>query len=233
MYLSLNTSYKYSMIINNFSIKEIPIVLTELTIPQSYYHLIDNAVIYCNKLDELGYKYTNQLLEIQNNHNRLEELCQKTSIQFTYLQSLIKLLAFNQYKPFPIKKIESLSKKEINKFLNKGYKKSDQILLIGKTKEDRKKVAKEVGVPVDCVTKLIKMADLMRLPGVKYIRANLYYEAGLDYVQKFIGLDLDKTREYLTAFVKDTHVAKMAPLKKELATHIMWSQIYPIQVEFE
>lgn len=221
------------MIINNFLIKEIPKVLTEITIPQSYYNLIDNAVNYCNKLDELGYKYTYQLLDIQSNHNKMKELCYKTSIPFTYLQSLIKLLAFNQYKPFPIKKIESLNNKEIDMFLNKGYKKTDQILLRGKTKEDRKKLVQQVGVSLDCVTKLIKMADLMRLPGVKYIRANLYYEAGIDYVQKFIGLDLDKTREYLISFVKDTQIAKMAPLKKELATHIIWSQIYPIQVVFD
>ena len=221
------------MIINNFEIKKMPIVFTKLTIPESYYHLIDKAEDYCNNISELGFNYAHQLLEIQNNQSKMEELENKSSIPITYLQSFVRLLAFNQYKPFPIKKIDSLSKEEIAKFLNKNYKKTDQVLLLGKTKEDRKKLAEEVGVSVDCVTKLVKIADLMRLPGVKNIRSKLYLASGLDYIQKFIGLDVDKTREYLIEFVNDTQIAKMAPLRKELATHIIWAQIYPVLVEFE
>lgn len=105
------------------------------------------------------------------------------------------------------------------------------MLLSCKTKQDRVKLAEDSGIPVDCLQRMVKIADLMRLPGVRNTRATLYVEAGLDSVEKFSTQDPIEARKYLMDFVEKTKIAKIAPLPKELETQIAWAKLYPIIVE--
>jgi len=59
-------------------------------------------------------------------------------------------------------------------------KNADQLLNAGRTRQQRASLAKATGIPEDAILELVKLADLARLPGVKGIRARLYYDAGVD-----------------------------------------------------
>ncbi len=58
------------------------------------------------------------------------------------------------------------------------------MLLAGQTEEKRVALAKQLGIPAQDILELVKLSDLARLPRVKGIRARLYYDAGVDNVEK-------------------------------------------------
>jgi predicted RecB family nuclease len=50
-------------------------------------------------------------------------------------------------------------------------------------------LATQTGIPVEVVLELVKLSDLARLPGVKGIRARLYYDAGVDTVENLASFE--------------------------------------------
>ena len=216
--------------INDFEIKELPKVFKKETLTQTFYGLIQDASLNCQKLDAIGIKKASDLLKAVES-NELDMLVNKTGIDKSYMQQLAGILSFRRFKPFPLKKYEGIDSKYIENLLSKGLKDTGDLLLSCKTREDRIKIAEDSGIPADCLERMVKIADLMRLPGVKNTRATLYLEAGLDSVEKFSVQDPLEARKYLIDFVEKTKIAKIAPLPKELETQIAWAKLYPIVVE--
>ena len=217
--------------INDIEIKELPKVLKKETIRESFYGLIQDANLNCQKLDAIGIKKASDLLKAVES-NELDILVSKTGISERYLQQLVGILYSRRFRLYPLKKIEGIDSKYIANLLSKGLKNTGDLLLSCKTREDRTKLAEDSGIPVDCLERLVKTADLMRLPGVNNTRATLYLEAGLDSVEKFSTQDPVEARKYLIDFVEKTKIAKIAPLPKELETQIAWAKLYPIIVKF-
>jgi predicted RecB family nuclease len=46
------------------------------------------------------------------------------------------------------------------------------------------------------------LADLARIPGVKGVRARLYYDAGIDTVEKLAAIVPEELREMVVAYVE-------------------------------
>ena len=86
--------------------------------------------------------------------------------------------------PFPMKDFRGVNPEHIAKLELTGVKKAGQMLVAGQTPEKRKSLAKETEIPAEAVLELVKLSDLARLPGVKGVRARLYYDAGVDSVEK-------------------------------------------------
>jgi len=194
--------------------------------------LITDASLNCDKLDAVGIKMGSDLQQIATDSKELGILSAKTNIDNNYLRRLAGLLSFMRFKPFPIKKIENIDSKHLEILISNDINNTGVLLLAGKIKKDRLKFSETTKIPLDSFERIIKIADLMRLPGVKNTRAILYLESGLDCVQKFALLDPLEARNYLIDFVEKTKIAKIAPQQKELKTQIAWAKLYPIIVQF-
>ena len=70
-----------------------------------------------------------------------------------------------------------------------------------RSKGDRAELAKSVGVPEDQILEPIKLSDLTRIPGIKKIRSRLYYEGGLDTLDKIAVGELDQNVAVHAAFL--------------------------------
>lgn len=89
------------------------------------------------------------------------------------------------------------------------------MLEAGKTRRKREELSTKTGIPAEAILELVKLSDLTRIFGVKSIRARLYYDAGVDTVEKMAKWNPEKLRTMLTDFVQKTGFNGIAPLPKE------------------
>lgn len=78
----------------------------------------------------------------------------------------------------------------------------------------------------------MKLADLSRLTGVSGIRTRLYYDAGIDTLDKFSDWEAAKLREMLIGFIERTEFEGIAPLPKEIVATITQTMILRRMVRY-
>jgi hypothetical protein len=122
--------------------------------------------------------------------------------------------------PFKLKEFRGVDVGHIERLIALGIKNSDQLLKAGQTKTQRKALANESGIPEKKILELVKLSDLARLPGVKGIRARLYYDAGVDCVEKLAGWEPESLRIMVTKYVERTGFDGIPPLPKEVSSTI-------------
>ena len=219
--------------LNDIKMADLPSALTRETLMEGYWYLIPEAAINCKKLHAAGIKKATDLRAACDNTAVLNKLTTTTGIAEKYLKGLHGILNFNRFKPIPLKKIETIEPTFLESFQKLGIKDTGALLLSGTTKAARIKLAANAKVPPGDLENLLRLADLMRLPGVKNIRARLYLESGIDCVEKFGRQKPAKLHAYLLEYTSRVKYAKAPPLPKELATTIAWAKILPIIVKFQ
>jgi hypothetical protein len=142
-----------------------------------------------------------------------------------------ELIGARHSAQFKLKDFEGIVPEHAKKLALKGIKTAKQMLDAGRTKEGREALAQESGVPFDCILELVKLSDLARLPGVRKIRARLYYEAGVDTVEKMADWDPEELRHMLADFIERTGFDGIAPLPKEAAATVATARHLPKIVE--
>ena len=136
-------------------------------------------------------------------------------------KNLFKLRDFIGVHPDQIAKLSAV-----------GVKTTLQMLFAGQTAESRTNLARQAGIPQEEVLELVKLSDLARLPGVKGIRARLYYDAGVDTVEKLAACEPDALLRLTTEFVRATAFPGIAPLPKEVSSTIANARKLPKLVEW-
>ena len=101
-----------------------------------------------------------------------------------------------------------------------GIKNSDQMLRAGATPNVRFALAEQAGIPGEVLLELVKLSDLARLPGVKGIRARLYYAAGVDGVENLAAWEPEALRRMVTEYVEKTGFPGIPPLPKEVSSTV-------------
>ncbi len=135
---------------------------------------------------------------------------------------LIGLIELNKYK---LNEFRGINKNVVEKLKKNNIKTARQILEIGNTKDGRNRLAKTTNIPVENIVELVKLSDLARIPGVKKIRARLYYEAGLDTLEKIAGCDAQELRNISAKYIRKTSFNGIPPTLKE-AEHTVTMAAY-------
>ena len=110
-------------------------------------------------------------------------------------------------------------------------KNADQLLIAGRTRQQRSSLARVTGMPEDAIFELVKLSDLARLPGVKGIRARLYYDVGVDSVEKMADWEPEALRIMVTNYVEQTGFNGTPPLPKEVRSTIANAKKLPKIIE--
>jgi hypothetical protein len=118
-------------------------------------------------------------------------------------------------KPFALGKFRGVNPEYVDKLEAVGIRDVDQILHAGRTQSDRQKLSEKTGVPLEAILEFVKLSDLSRIGAVKRVRARLYYDAGVDTVEKMAQWDPGELRAMLIDFVERTGFDGIAPLPKE------------------
>jgi predicted flap endonuclease-1-like 5' DNA nuclease len=134
-------------------------------------------------------------------------------------------------KPFALKDFRGVSSKYVAVLANKGITNADQMLEIGKTPASRQELSDGTGVPIKAILELVKLSDLSRIEGVKSIRARLYYDAGVDTLEKMTKWKPEELRLHMIEFVQRTGFKGIPPLPKEVKFTIETAKKLPKLVE--
>ena len=135
-------------------------------------------------------------------------------------------------KVFGLKEFRDVNPEYVDKLAVVGVRNVEQMLKAGRTEVDRQSLSKKTGVPVQAVLEFVKLSDLARIPGVKGVRGRLYYDAGVDTVEKLAEWDVEKLREMLIEFVEKTGFDGIAPLPKEAEFTVKTAKKLPKIVEY-
>ncbi|MGD8904752.1 MAG: DUF4332 domain-containing protein, partial [Anaerolineae bacterium] len=102
----------------------------------------------------------------------------------------------------------------------------------GRTPGERQRLAERTGIPIDAILELVKLSDLARIQGLKAIRARLYYDAGVDTLEKLARWDPEELRDMLADFVERTGFDGIAPLPKEAASAVATAKRLSKAIEY-
>ncbi len=134
--------------------------------------------------------------------------------------------------PFKLKNFRGISPATIARLETRNIKNTEQMLIAGRTKEQRLALAREADISEDDLLELVKLSDLARLPGVKGIRARLYFDAGIDSVKKMANCEPEALRIMVTEYVERTGFKGIPPLPREVSSTIANAQKLPKVLEF-
>ncbi len=134
--------------------------------------------------------------------------------------------------PFRLKDFRDVNPEYIAKLENVGIRDVTQMREKGATHAQRANLVKETEIPEEAILELVKLSDLARLPGVKAIRARLYYDAGVDTLEKMAKWNPDALRLMLIEYVEKTGFEGMAPLPKEAANAVKVASELPKVIEY-
>jgi hypothetical protein len=118
-------------------------------------------------------------------------------------------------QPFKLRKFTGVDPDSMAKLEEIGIENVDHMLRACRTQAQREEVAKKTGVSAEQVLELAKLSNLAQIWAVKSIRARLYYDAGIDSIEKMSKLSPEELRRITTEFIQQTGFEGIPPTPKE------------------
>ncbi|MHA2369107.1 MAG: DUF4332 domain-containing protein [Candidatus Hodarchaeales archaeon] len=117
--------------------------------------------------------------------------------------------------PVALKELRGVPMEYIEKLASIGIRNVKQLLAAGQTEPEQKALAEKSGVPPEAIEEFVKLSDLTRIPGIKGIRARLYYDAGVTNLEQMAQWDPEELRAMLVEFIERTKFEGLAPWPSE------------------
>jgi len=143
-----------------------------------------------------------------------------------------ELIGWDYVKKYSLKDFLGVNHRYTQALRREGVFTSEHMLKVGRTAEDRKNLAEKTGVPLAAVLELVKLADLSRIVGLKRKRARLYYDAGLDSLDKIAQWDPEEMQQMFVKFVERTGFDGTPPPASEAAFAVKLAKYLPRIVEY-
>lgn len=207
---------------DNIETNKLHIILNENTILERFYPLIPICNILVNKLIRL--KITDKYIFFKQ--MEVDDLADKLSIDIKTLKLLESLFHLYDFKNRKLNEVKCANQILINNLISDNIKTSKDYLLLC-IYENIETISLRYEVNIDDIIHLFAICDLMRLPGVKDIRASLYYNCGYKRLQDFAAEEVDNMRGKIRMFIANTNSDKSVPLRKELSTQIAVAKVLP------
>ncbi len=134
--------------------------------------------------------------------------------------------------PFKLRAFRGLNPAHVDALERLGIKTAEKMLAAGAAPEQRAALAQQTGVPVEAILEMVQLSDLARLPGVKGIRARLYYDAGIDSVAKMAAAEPEAVLRLTADFVARTGFDGIPPLPREVSSTIANARKLPEVVKY-
>jgi len=143
-----------------------------------------------------------------------------------------ELLGSNYMMEYNLKEFLGVNHQHTQALRKEGFFTSEHMLKAGRTEEGRRKLAEKTGVPLSSILELVKLADLSRIVGLKRKRARLYYNAGLDTMDKIAQWDPEEMHQMFVKFVERTGFDGSPPPPPETAFAVKMARYLPRIVEY-
>lgn len=134
--------------------------------------------------------------------------------------------------PFSLNNFRGVNQNYVNILAGVGIKNVNQMLNSAATDEERKELSKQTGVPESAILEMVMLSDLARIPGVKGIRARLYYDAGIDSVEKIAAMEPEELRERVVNYVEESDFEGIPTLPAEAKYSVEKARELPKIVDY-
>lgn len=210
---------------DNIEVKNLNIILNKDTILERFYSLIPLCPELTDKLIYL--KITDKYTFLHQLSIDAEDMAIKLGIDMDTLKLLKALFHLYDFKDRKLNEIKCANSLFIKQLISDKIKKSKEYLLLC-ISNSIESISEKYEVSKEDIVHLFDICDLMRLPGVKDIRASLYYSCGYKRLQEFAKGKTDNMRKNIEQFIIDTRSDKSVPPRKELSTQISVAKVLPL-----
>lgn len=118
-------------------------------------------------------------------------------------------------RPFEIKDFMGVRSKSIDKLAEQRIETVGDMLKAAKTKKQRTELAKKTAVKAEEILELAKLSNLSQVGGVRSVRARLYYDAGIDTIEKMSNMTGEELRDVISEYIEKTGFDGIPPTPKE------------------
>jgi predicted flap endonuclease-1-like 5' DNA nuclease len=118
-------------------------------------------------------------------------------------------------KIFALKDFRGVDQASVQALAAEGIVNVEQMVAAGRTPALREALSQRTGVPLAAIVEYVKLSDLARIGGLRSVRVRLYYDAGVDTIDKLAAWDPEELRAMFVDFVARTGFDGIAPLPKE------------------
>ena len=143
-----------------------------------------------------------------------------------------ELMGIIELERYRLKDFQGINDEHIKRLNRKGVNTAKQMLDAGFTKKERNRLSKETNIPINSILELVKLSDLARIPGVKKVRARLYYEAGLDTLEKMAVCDSEEIRRISVDYIEKSGFKGIPPTPAEAKHTVTLAKYLKKYVEY-
>ena len=115
-----------------------------------------------------------------------------------------KWMAYVQNESRNLNEFPKVNRGDIEKLASIGIITVNQFLKASGTEKAQKDLAEKSGASSETIAELLSLCILSKLPGIKKIRARLFYEAGLDTYSKIAALEPEEVQQAQREYIQKT-----------------------------
>ena len=137
-----------------------------------------------------------------------------------------KWMAYVQNESRKLNEFPEVNRDDIQKLSSIGIITVNQLLKASGTTQEQKELADKSGASDETISELIKLSTLSRLPGIKKIRARLFYDAGLDSYSKIAALGPEEVQQIQREYIQKTGFKGSASTYSEASSAVMMARYF-------
>ena len=176
-------------------------------------------------------KTLSDLLETLKTKQKIDKFSNETGLTVEYLTILRR--EANSYVSVPVKLIDLpfIETDIISKLESQGIKDSKQLFKSAAKLKDRQKLSESHNLPLDKLSELVCLCDLVRIGGVGPIFARIIFDSGIFTVKNFLSYDAIELLERLTKTNTEKELTKSKFALKDIEYCIELGTDLPLEVE--
>jgi hypothetical protein len=135
-----------------------------------------------------------------------------------------KWMAYVQNESRKLTEFPKINRGDIEKLASIGIITVNQFLAANGMKKDQEDLAEKSGASNETIAELLSLSILSQLPGIKKIRARLFYEAGLDTYSKIAALEPEEVQQAQREYIQKTGFKGSASTYSEAQSAVMMAR---------
>jgi len=225
-------SDSYYIDLTQFSLERLKHSLTTyMTIP-SYRILLEDIDARFEHLQSMGIDNLQVLIDTLKTKPRVASFAAESGLPHDYVVVLRRAAGNYLPKPRKLSDFPEVDPATIEKLAAAGIKHTKHLFERAKTKQERSELSQLTGVSEDDLLELVKLSDLARIVGVGPRFARLFYETGLDTLEKLITASPEDLYERLIAVNQERNYTKTMASLKDVALCNQMAKDLPKVIEF-
>jgi len=163
-----------------------------------------------------GVNSLSDLLDSLKTKQKIDKFSKETEIDIDYLTILRR--EANSYISVPVRLTEMpiIDTEIIDKLNSIGIKDSKHLFDYAAKRSDREKLANRCKLPIDGLTELVQLSDLVRITGVGPVFARIILDAGIGSVNDFLSIDAEDLFDRLIKTNNEKVLTKAKFTKKDI-----------------